>query len=136
MNQVTRKILARSAVACCCASFAIAAQAVGLGGIKIQSGLGQPLLAEVEVTALEPDEFARVVARVASPEDYAAAKIAYAPLLRQLRITTERRKDGRTILTITSHAPINEPTLDLLVDFNWRGGRLLQKYSILLDPPK
>ena len=29
-----------------------------------------------------------------------------------------------------------EPTLDVLVDFNWRGGSLLQKYSLLRDPPK
>ena len=136
MSPVTKTILARSLAACCCAWFAITAHAVGLGGIKVHSGLGQPLLAEVEVTSLEADEFARVVARVASVEDYQVAKLAYAPLLRQLRITSERRKDGKTILTITSHAPVNEPTLDLLVEFNWRGGRLLQKYSVLLDPPK
>ena len=136
MNQITRKLLTRSVVACSCAWVAIAAQAVALGAIKIQSGLGQPLSAEVEVTSLEPDEFARVVARVASPEEYEAAKLGYAPLLRQLRVAAERRKDGTTLLKITSHAPINEPTVDLLVEFNWRGGRLLQRYSVLLDPPK
>ena len=136
MNNPARKLLIRSMAINCLAWLSIAAHAVGLGPIKIESGLGQPLSAEVEVTALEPDEFARVLARVADGDEYAAAKLPYAPLLRQLRITAERRKDGKSILKITSFAPINEPTLDLLVDFNWRGGRLLQKYSILLDPPK
>ena len=77
-----------------------------------------------------------MVARIAIPEDYEAAKLTYTPLLRQLRITPELQKNGRTVLRITSVAPINEPSLDLLVEFNWRGGRLLQKYSVLLDPPK
>lgn len=136
MNHATRKVLTRSMVAGCCAWFTVAAHAVGLGALTIQSALGQPLSAEIEVSALQADEFARVLARIASPEEYQAAKLVYAPLLRQLRIAAERRKDGRTFLKITSFAPINEPTLDLLVDFNWRGGRLLQKYSVLLDPPK
>ena len=136
VNDPARKLLIRSMTIGCWACLSIAAHAVGLGPIKVDSGLGQPLSAEVEVTALEPDEFARVLARVAGPDEYEAAKLPYAPLLRQLRITAERRKDGKSILKITSFAPINEPTLDLLVDFNWRGGRLQQKYSVLLDPPK
>ena len=110
--------------------------AVGLGAFKVHSALGQPLSAEIEVTALQPEEFARVVARIASPEEYQTASIVYLPVLRQLRVTAERRADGRSFLNITSVAPINEPTLALLVDFNWRGGRLLQKYAVLLDPPK
>ena len=136
MNHLTRKALTRSVTVCCCAWFAMATHAVGLSGMKVQSALGQPLSAEIEVTALPSDEFARVVARIAGPEDYQAAKLVYTPLLRQVRVAAERRIDGKSVLKITSLAPINEPTLDLLVDFNWRGGRLLQKYSVLLDPPK
>ena len=136
MNQVKKTFFIRSFAVACCSWFAFSAHAVGLGGLKVQSALGQPFSAEIEVTALQADEFARVLARIASPEDYQTAKLAYVPLLRQLRINAERRADGRSFLKITSIAPINEPTLDLLVDFNWRGGRLLQKYSVLLDPPK
>ena len=136
MNQVKKTFFIRLFAVACCMWFAFNAHAVGLGGLKVQSALGQPLSAEIEVTALQADEFARVLARIASPEDYQTAKLAYVPLLRQLRINAERRADGRSFLKITSIAPINEPTLDLLVDFNWRGGRLLQKYSVLLDPPK
>lgn len=136
MKHVTMKLLTHWLAAACAAWFGTAAYAAGLGGLSVQSALGQPLAAEIEVIAMQPDEFARVLARIASPEDYEAAKLAYTPLLRQLRVTPERRKDGKAILKITSAAPINEPTLDLLVDFNWRGGRLLQKYSVLLDPPK
>ena len=136
MKHVTKKLLAHWLAAGCAAWFGVAAHAAGLGGLSVQSALGQPLSAEIEVISMQPEEFARVLARIASPEDYQAAKLAFTPLLRQLRVSAERRKDGKAILKITSAAPINEPTLDLLVDFNWRGGRLLQKYSVLLDPPK
>lgn len=136
MKHVTMKLLTHWLAAACATWFGVAAYAAGLGGLSVQSALGQPLAAEIEVIAMQPEEFARVLARIASPEDYEAAKLSFTPLLRQLRVTSERRKDGKAILKITSIAPVNEPTLDLLVDFNWRGGRLLQKYSVLLDPPK
>ena len=136
MNQLSRKFVSRLFAAGCCAYLSLAAHAAGLGSLTVQSALGQPLSVEIEVTGLQPDEFLRVLARIASAEEYQAAKLAYAPPLRQLRIAAERHVDGRSVLKITSVAPINEPTLDLLVDFNWRGGRLLQKYAVLLDPPR
>ena len=79
--------------------------AVGLGAVKVHSALGQPFSAEIEVTAMQPDEFARVLARVASTEEYQAANVAYMPVFRQLRITAERRADGRSLLNVTSVAP-------------------------------
>lgn len=136
MNHIARKFLTRSLSAACAVCFSFAAHAVGLGSFKVLSSLGQPLAAEIEVTALGAEEFSQVLARIASPEEYQAARLTYSSLLRQLRISGERRTDGRTFLNITSVAPINEPTLELLVDFNWRGGRLLQRYSVLLDPPR
>ena len=136
MKTVTMKICLRLITIIGGACLAFAAEAAGLGALTVQSALGQPLAVEIEVTSLQADEFARVVARIAIPEDYEAARLTYTPLLRQLRITPELQKNGRAVLRITSVAPINEPSLDLLVEFNWRGGRLLQKYSVLLDPPK
>ncbi|MEQ1514981.1 MAG: hypothetical protein ABL931_00660 [Usitatibacteraceae bacterium] len=136
MSQLMKKTLVRAFAAFGAFWFAMAANAAGLGALSVKSALGQPLSAEIDVISLPPEEFARVLARIASPEEYEAAKLPFTPLLRQLRVNPERRQDGKTVLKITSFAPINEPTLDLLVDFNWRGGRLLQKYSVLLDPQK
>ncbi len=136
MNLNIGYLPARLLLAGCSTCFVIAAHAAGLGALTTQSALGQPLSAEIEVIGLQPEEFARVLVRIGSPEQYQAATLAYQPLLRQLRVAAERRKDGKAILKVISVAFINEPTLELLVDFNWRGGRLLQKYSLLLDPPK
>ncbi|MEO8102549.1 MAG: FimV/HubP family polar landmark protein [Betaproteobacteria bacterium] len=113
----------------------LSAHAAGLGKLTINSALGQPLTAEIELVSLQPGEFESIAARVASPESYGDAKIEYSPLLRQLRFAAERRADGKPVLKITSSAPINEPFLDVLVEMNWPAGRLLREYPILLDPP-
>ena len=114
------------------------AGAAGLSAIKVNSALGQPFSAEIEITGLPAEDFEFELAKgsLASPEAYQDAKLVYPPFLGQLRISTERGAGGKPILKLVSSAPINEPALNLLVEFNWRGGRLLQKYSILLDPPK
>ncbi len=114
---------------------ALSAGAAGLGKLTVNSALGQPLSAEIELVALQPGEFESIAARVASPESYGDAKIEYSAQLRQLRFAVERRSDGRPVLKISSSAPINEPFLDVLVEMNWPAGRLLREYPILLDPP-
>ena len=114
---------------------ALAVHAAGLGKLSVNSALGQPLSAEIELVSLQPGEFDAISARVASPESYSDARIEYSPLLRQLRFATERRANGTPILRILSSAPINEPFLDVLVEMNWPSGRLLREYPILLDPP-
>ncbi len=114
---------------------ALASHAAGLGKLSVNSALGQPLLAEIELVALQPGEFDSISGRVASPESYGDARIEYSPLLRQLRFATERRANGTPVLKISSSSPINEPFLDVLVEMNWPAGRLLREYPILLDPP-
>lgn len=116
-------------------ALALVSQAAGLAGIKVQSALGQPLAAEIQIVALQPEDFDQMQARIASPEAYKAAKLTYVPVIRQLRLAAERRGKG-AVWKLTSAAPINEPSLDVLVEFTWPGGKLLQKYSILLDPQK
>lgn len=114
---------------------AMSVGAAGLGKLSVNSALGQPLSAEIELVSLQPGEFESIAARVASPEAYRDSKIEYSPLLRQLRFAVERRSDGKPILKITSSAPISEPFVDVLVEMTWPAGRYLREYPILLDPP-
>jgi pilus assembly protein FimV len=117
------------------AASAFFADAAGLGRLSVNSSLGQPLSAEIELMSLQPGEFESIAARVASPEAYTDARVEYSPLLRQLRFSVERRADGKPIVKVTSLAPINEPFLDVLVEMSWPSGKLLREYPILLDPP-
>lgn len=117
------------------AASALVSHAAGLGRLSVNSALGAPLSAEIELVSLQPGEFETITARVASPEAYSEAKIDYSPLLRSLRFAVDKRADGKPVLKITSATPINEPFLDVLVEMNWPSGKLVREYPILLDPP-
>ena len=114
---------------------AVAAQAAGLGKLTVNSALGQPLNAEIDLVSLQPGEVDSLTARVAPPEAFRDARIEYGPSLRLLRFSVERRANGSQYLKVTSNAPINEPFVDVLVEVTWPAGRVQREYPILLDPP-
>ncbi|MBC7625570.1 MAG: hypothetical protein H7232_19605 [Aeromicrobium sp.] len=134
MNRPPKKTIA-AALGGMFLTLASTAYAAGLGKLSVNSSLGQPLSAEIDLVSLQPGEFEVLTARVASPEAYTDARIEYSPLLRQLRFSVERKGDGKPVLKITSSGAINEPFVDVLVEMTWPSGRLVREYPILLDPP-
>jgi len=124
-----------SAVFIALASMSLQLEAAGLGRLTVQSGLGQPLRAEVEVTSLSREEAQSLTARLASAEAFRQAGLEFSPALQNLRFAIEPR-DGRTFVRITSTQPINEPFVDLLLELNWATGKFVREYTFLLDPPE
>jgi pilus assembly protein FimV len=124
-----------SAVFIALASMSVQVDAAGLGRLTVQSGLGQPLRAEVEVTSLTREESQSLSARLASAEAFRQAGLEFNPALQNLRFAIEPR-DGRTFVRITSTQPINEPFVDLLLELNWATGKFVREYTFLLDPPE
>lgn len=110
------------------------ADAAGLGRITVYSALGQPLRAEVQVSASK-DELAGMTANLAPQEAFRQAGVDFVPTLAQLRFTVEKRAGG-AVIKVTSDRPINEPFLDFLLELNWPSGRLVREYTFLLDPPE
>lgn len=111
------------------------ANAAGLGKLTVNSSLGQPLNAEIDLVSLQPGELESLTARVAPPEAFRDARIEYAPSLRLLRFSVEKRPNGQPYLKVTSVGPINEPFVDALIEVTWPQGRIQREYPILLDPP-
>ena len=111
------------------------ADAAGLGKLTILSALGQPLLAEVDLVSVQTGELATLVARLARPEAFTQANIAYSPALVGVRMSIERRADGQPYIKVISTRPVNEPFIDLLVELSWPQGRLVREYTALIDPP-
>ena len=124
-----------SAIVLAFASLSANVDAAGLGRLNVQSALGQPLRAEVEVTSLTREEAQSLSARLAPPEAFRQAGLEYNPALASLRFAIEPR-GGRTFVRITSTQPINEPFVDLLVELNWATGKFVREYTFLLDPPE
>ncbi len=133
---VRPKALAAAVALAIATGFGGSANAAGLGRLTVQSGLGQPLRAEVEIAALGADEAASMTARIASPDAFRQAGLQYNPVVTTMRVEIVRRTDGRPVITITSGRPVNEAFMDLLVELNWASGRLMREYTFLLDPPE
>ena len=112
-----------------------ALHAAGLGRLNVQSALGQPLRAEVEVTSVSRDEASTLAVRLASQSAFRQANLDFNPALTALRFSLEQRGDTSYVIHITSMQPVSEPYLDLLLELTWATGRVLREYTVLLDPP-
>lgn len=110
-----------------------AACAAGLGKLTVLSSLGQPLRAEIELTAVSNEEAAGLVAKLAPPDAFRLANIEFNPALLSLRFAVEQR-NGSQYIKISSSQPVNEPFVDMLLELTWNSGRLVREYTFLLDP--
>ncbi len=111
------------------------AHALGLGRVNVQSVLGEPLRAETEVTSLNADEASSLKVNLATPEAFRAAGVDYNAALAGAQISLARRPDGKPVLILSSDRTVQEPFVDVIVDFSWSTGRLQRSYTLLIDPP-
>lgn len=112
-----------------------AAWPLGLGRLSVESYVGQPLSARIELLSASKEELDTLSARVADPSLYKQNNLQYQGALSRARVTLERGPGETMYLRVTSPAPITEPYLDLLVEANWAAGRVVRDYTFLLDPP-
>ncbi|WP_353506208.1 FimV/HubP family polar landmark protein [Variovorax brevis] len=111
------------------------ANALALGRLNVQSHLGEPLRAEIEVTEITPAEADGLKINIASQAAFNAAGVAYNPALADVRVGLQRRADGRYIVRLNGNRSMNDPFIDLLLEANWSSGRVVRDYTVLLDPP-
>jgi pilus assembly protein FimV len=112
----------------------LSAGAVGLGRLNVLSGLGQPFRAEIDLVSVQPGESEGLLARLAPPEAFAQAQVAYPSAALGLRLVIEKRANGQHFVLVSSTQSISEPFLDLLIDLNWSGGKIQRDYTALIDP--
>jgi pilus assembly protein FimV len=112
----------------------LVAHTAGLGRLSVQSFLGQPLRAEIEVVSLLPGEESSLEARLATANAFAQAGIEFSPSLTGVRFEIVK-VSGRPVLRVTTRQPVNDPFLDILIELRWATGLLVREYTILLDPP-
>ena len=111
------------------------AGALGLGRLNVTSPLGQPLVAEVDLTVAPGDDIDSIRANIASPAVYRAANVEYQSVVQTIRAQVQRRANGQPYLRLVSSQALNDPYLDLLLEVNSSTGRLVREYVFLLDPP-
>src|SRR5256885_5428667 len=87
-------------------TLSIPAFALGLGKLTVTSGLGQPLSAQIELTAAQRDDLDSLRARIADPSVYRDNGAQYVGALARARIVVEQRPT-RAFLRVTTTAPVN-----------------------------
>ncbi len=110
--------------------------ALGLGDIRLQSALNEPLRAEIQLLSASPDELAKLTVAMASAETFDRYGLDRPFYLQNITFELVRtgRADGNYI-RVRSASAMTEPFLTFLVEASWSSGRLLREYTVLLDPP-
>jgi pilus assembly protein FimV len=116
-------------------AFASQAFAMGLGDIRLNTVLNQPLNADIELLSPTAGELAELRVVLASSEAYSRAGVERAFFHTKLRFEVVKRPDGTAVVRVTSREPVREPYLNFLLEATWGSGQVLREYTVLVDPP-
>ncbi|MCW8857588.1 MAG: pilus assembly protein FimV [Kangiella sp.] len=111
------------------------AWSLGLGELKTESGLNQPLNAEIVLLSSKDLQESDLRARVASFEAYERYGVTREPFHSQLRFEVYTKADGSKAVRVSSNSPIKEPYVNIIIELDWPQGKLMREYTLLLDPP-
>ncbi|SDS15920.1 pilus assembly protein FimV [Halopseudomonas xinjiangensis] len=110
------------------------ASALGLGELKLDSALNQPLDATIVVQGGENLDPTDIRVSLADPAAFRNAGLDRPHFLTELRFTPTVQ-NNQLVVRVQSPAPVREPYLNFLVELRRPNGRLLREYTLLLDPP-
>lgn len=124
-----------SLIACAVASLALspAVDAAELGEMAVLSHVGQPLLAEIELTALAPEEASGVAVRLASPDVYKGGGIGMDPALQTLTISPLER-GGRRYVRVSTRQAIQAGHVHLYLLLGNGSGAVVRLGTLWLAP--
>jgi len=110
------------------------ALALTLGQVSVESGIGQPLRAAIEITQYKVEDLRRLKLQQASAASYEQAQMVFHPALNGLQTSLEFRGDGKPFIALTGLTPVNEHFIDVIVEAQWPSGRLAMNYTLLVSP--
>ena len=130
------KTAVQAALAACTAAASIPVSALGLGEIRMQSFLNEPLRAEVELLDMRELAADDIRIRLAGSEDFDRLGVERSYFLTSIQF--EVRVDSATrrgVIRLSTEESVLEPYLDFIIEARWPSGRLLREYTVLVDPP-
>lgn len=113
----------------------LAAPAQNLGRLALLSRLGEPLDAEIEVTAIPVEARDSLSAQIVPIGVFERFGVTPSPPLEVLRAAVERGADGRSVVRLKSTVTLERPAVRVIVELAWNGGRMVRQYSFNVDPP-
>ena len=110
------------------------AGAVGLGQLRADSAINQPLSVRIQLIDLGSTPLDEVEIAVAAGENFERLGVDFAPNFPQIDIVTGVDADG-AYARLTSSSPVRAAYLEIVLDTRWPSGRVLSQHTVLLDPP-
>ncbi|MDH5599818.1 MAG: hypothetical protein OEY78_00810, partial [Gammaproteobacteria bacterium] len=113
----------------------LSVQALGFGGIKLKSSLNEKLNAEVTLVSATASDIQSLTVALASEEAFLRSGIDRTALLNKLRFKVKQNSSGDYYIHVTTTETVREPFMNFLLEMNWKNGRMLREYTMLIDPP-
>jgi pilus assembly protein FimV len=133
-GRLLRLALGAAAVALLAAPLAAPAQ--NLGRLALLSRLGEPLDAEIEITAVPPEMRDSLSAQIVPIGVFERFGVTPSPPLDVMRAVVDRGADGRPLVRLKSAVPVERPAVNMIVELAWNGGRMVRQYAFNVDPPE
>jgi len=113
----------------------LAVQALGFGGIKLNSSLNEKLSAEVALLSATANDIQSLTIKLATEEAFLRSGIERTALLNKLKFKVKQRANGDYYIKVTTTQTVREPFMNFLLELDWKNGRMLREYTMLIDPP-
>lgn len=111
------------------------ASALGLGELKLNSTLNQPLDAEIKLLNVKDLSQDEILVSLAGREDFQRAGVDRLYFLTGLKFTIDLENASGPVVKVSTRKPVNEPYLNFLLQTQWPSGNLLREYTLLMDLP-
>jgi len=112
-----------------------AVRALGLGDIRVESALNEPLTAQIDIVGATREELAILTANIANREIFQRYGADRPSFLSTASFKVGKDAQGRPVLNVRSADPFTDPLVSFLVELRWGRNEVVREYSLLLDPP-
>ncbi len=107
--------------------------ALELGRLQLQSAIGEPLRAEIEIAKVLPEELKSLRVQLASPESFRRVGMEFNPALKGVTASLRTGANGSTVIALNGKTPVQDNFIDLVIESQWATGNVVKNYAVLLN---
>ncbi len=109
--------------------------ALGLGKLKIESALSQPLAASIPIKLKPNENIDDVHVALASQDIFKKMGVEFGFQHRHVKVVIDRSNLNQPLLRMSTDSPFNEPFIELIVHIKTPTQQFNRSLTLLLDTP-
>ncbi|MCP5013670.1 MAG: LysM peptidoglycan-binding domain-containing protein [Ketobacter sp.] len=111
------------------------ANGMGLGNIDVQSYLGAPLTAQIQLFSTREFDAGQIRVKLARTDVYDRFDARYEASHGDIQFDVITNNNGEKAILVRTAKRVVEPFLDIVIEMSWPTGTTYRRYNLLLDPP-